>query len=161
MLHQHALQAGLALQVSSAGTHTVGLPVDPVAVQVLAQRGIDISGHQPRQLAPPIVAADGADLVLTMTRGHLRDVAVTGRAVFGRTLTLREAVRRLPLTAATDDARTRIAAAAAQRRPDDLLRPDDADDIDDPYGRGRNAVTHTADDLWRLTDQLVRLLHTR
>jgi len=33
--------------------------------------------------------------------------------------------------------------------------------MNDPYGRGRAAVERAADELWHLTDHLVRLLHTR
>ncbi|MBA3606135.1 MAG: hypothetical protein H0W46_09225 [Acidimicrobiia bacterium] len=36
--------------------------------------GIALDGHVSRVLDPTILATDGANLVLTMTRAHLRDV---------------------------------------------------------------------------------------
>ena len=56
-------------QVSSAGVSAlVGHPAEPDAVELMRERGIDISGHRARQLTPELVAA--CDLVLVMERGH-------------------------------------------------------------------------------------------
>lgn len=51
--------------VESAGLAAlVGYPADPIAVALLAERGIDISGHRARQLTPELVAR--FDLLLVM-----------------------------------------------------------------------------------------------
>ncbi len=86
--------AGLDVTVTSAGTRSVSLSVDVEAVHAMGQRGVDISGHVPRQLDRAILDHEGADLIVTMTREHLRTVATSGRMTFPRTFTLREVVRR-------------------------------------------------------------------
>ncbi len=51
--------------VESAGLAApVGRPADPLAVTLLAGRGLDLSAHRSRQLTPAMLAA--ADLVLVM-----------------------------------------------------------------------------------------------
>lgn len=51
--------------VESAGLAAlVGYPADPIAVALLAERGIDLSGHRARQLTPELVAR--FDLLLVM-----------------------------------------------------------------------------------------------
>ncbi|MEO0421522.1 MAG: low molecular weight protein-tyrosine-phosphatase [Pseudomonadota bacterium] len=68
----HALLAvalrerGLGVRVSSAGIRAcVGLPADPTSIQLMAERGIDISGHRGRQLLPKQVDADTLLLVMS------------------------------------------------------------------------------------------------
>jgi len=62
-----ALGGRPGFQVSSAGVSAlVGRAADPHAVALLAERGIDISGHRARQLTPELAA--GVDLVLVMDR---------------------------------------------------------------------------------------------
>lgn len=68
-------------EVSSAGIAAlVGRPADPFAVELLAERGIDISTHRARQLTPELLA--GADLVLVMDeaqRLHLERLSSSAR----------------------------------------------------------------------------------
>ncbi len=60
-------------QVSSAGVGAlVGHPADPMAVELMAARGIDITGHRARQVTPEMLAA--VDLVLVMEKGHQDEV---------------------------------------------------------------------------------------
>lgn len=55
--------------VESAGIAAlVGRPAEPHAVELLARRGVDISGHRARQLTPEQLAA--ADVVLVMEDGQ-------------------------------------------------------------------------------------------
>lgn len=59
-------ERGLGVQVSSAGVRAcVGLPADPTSIQLMAERGIDISGHRGRQLLPKQVDADTLLLVMS------------------------------------------------------------------------------------------------
>ena len=70
-LAQHLLaQMGANLwEVRSAGTNALdGSPPTPSAIQVLAERGIDISEHRAHQVTQ--VDLDQAQLVLTMTAAH-------------------------------------------------------------------------------------------
>jgi len=53
------------LQVSSAGVMAlVGHGADPIAVQIMSEKGIDISSHRARMLTEAIIR--DVDLVLTM-----------------------------------------------------------------------------------------------
>lgn len=72
-----------ALDVSSAGLSAlVGRPADPVALALLAARGIDASSHRARQLTAAMV--EGVDLVLVMERRQLADVEALTPAARGR-----------------------------------------------------------------------------
>jgi protein-tyrosine phosphatase len=69
--------------VTSAGIHAlVGRPADPLAVGLLAERGVDISAHRARQLTPDLLAA--SDLVLVMEDAHRRAIEGLSRASRGR-----------------------------------------------------------------------------
>ncbi|HQZ71718.1 MAG TPA: low molecular weight protein arginine phosphatase [Anaerolineae bacterium] len=57
------------VRVSSAGTWArAGVPATPSAVQVMAERDIDIGAHRSREVSAEIL--DPSDLILVMTRGH-------------------------------------------------------------------------------------------
>jgi protein-tyrosine phosphatase len=59
--------------VESAGLAAlVGRPADPIAVELMRERGLDISGHRARQLTEQLVV--GADLVIAMQQGHVRSI---------------------------------------------------------------------------------------
>lgn len=59
--------------VTSAGLAAlVGRPAEPLARQLMADRGIDIGAHRARQLTAEMVT--GADLVLVMEAGHQREL---------------------------------------------------------------------------------------
>lgn len=158
LLRARADAVGLDLVVSSAGTRKGPLPVDPVAVKALGEFGVDIAAHQPRRVTRDLVAAEGGGLILTMTRAHLRDIAVMGPGVFQRTYTLREAVRRLEVTPNGGDLPAMIAAAGEGRKPSDLMRDDPADDIDDPYNNGYAAVLKAATEIDQLVQRLIARL---
>lgn len=156
LLAHHIAAAGGHAVVASAGTQSVDLAVDPHAVEALTGLGLDIAGHRPRQLTRDLLATDGADLIITMTRGHLRHVATTDRKAFARTFTLPELVRRA-MSAARDmpaDLHGWVEAVGEGRRASELLGDDPADDVADPYGRGAAEVRRTANDI----DQLMREL---
>jgi protein-tyrosine phosphatase len=58
------------IEVSSAGIHALpGAETPPAATELLAGRGIDLSGHRGRQLEPSLT--DEADLILVMDRYQL------------------------------------------------------------------------------------------
>lgn len=64
-------------EVASAGVAAFpGSPASDGAVRIAEARGLDLSGHGSTPLTPEI--ADGADLILTMTSGHLMRVAELG-----------------------------------------------------------------------------------
>lgn len=56
-------------EVTSAGTWTVeNHPPAPLAVEVMAERGVDISSHRSHRLTPQDI--EDAHLVVVMTQGH-------------------------------------------------------------------------------------------
>ena len=62
--------AGTGRTVISAGvTALIGYPADPMAVEVCAARGIDLSQHRAQQASLPLLSS--ADLILGMDQGHV------------------------------------------------------------------------------------------
>ena len=72
LAREAAREPGLLLpEVGSAGVAAgEGLAATPAAVQALGERGLDLSGHSSRPLDDGLLRR--ADLVLGLTRGHLR-----------------------------------------------------------------------------------------
>lgn len=159
ILQHHLDEAGIDAVVTSAGTMGPnGLPVDPEAVAAVARWGIDLSAHQPRVFSKEIGAEDGADLIITMERQHLRHVVAADRRTWVRTYTLKELTRRIadagPM-ATQDGLASWTSALGTGRRAADMMRDSPLDDIADPYGLGRAAVTRTADELAMFLSGLV------
>ncbi len=70
-------------RIESAGLAALeGRPADPIAVELLAERGIDISAHRARQLIPELLA--DFELVLVMEEEHRRRIEELSRAARGR-----------------------------------------------------------------------------
>ncbi|TYP87183.1 protein-tyrosine-phosphatase [Blastococcus xanthinilyticus] len=132
--------AGADVDLVSAGTRAVvGSRMHPDSALVLSGLGGDAEGFVARQLEPWMV--EQADLVLTLTRDHRRDVLGLVPRALARTFTLREAadlLRALGDRRPGDDgdfaepARALVAALAAARPG---RSGGDGDDIADPIGR--------------------------
>jgi low molecular weight protein-tyrosine phosphatase len=124
------------VEVSSAGLQAVvGHGIDTSSATALAQLGIDPSQHRARQFEPWMAAY--ADLILTANREHRDQVMTELPVTFRRAFTMKE----FPVLAARvqrGDARTVVAAAAAERGRGEPIRPEDMD-VRDPY---RSAVPH-------------------
>jgi protein-tyrosine phosphatase len=139
LLEHHCVERALDVRVTSAGTHATGAQVEATMLEAMAQRGIDLSEHRPRLLDAEIIGTDGADLVVAMTREHLRAVAIMARGAFARTFTAKELARRVEVSnfnIGTDSAPTIanwLSTAGAGRSIRELLGDDPADDVDDPY----------------------------
>ena len=68
---QAALKGNSNIKVSSAGVGAlVGCPADEHAVELMKERGLDISGHVARQLTPELL--NQSDLILTLESKHKR-----------------------------------------------------------------------------------------
>jgi len=88
-LLKHALPG---LQISSAGISAmVGYGADPVAVRIMAELGIDISGHRARMLTE-VIARD-ADLILVMEDSQKAQLSIQYPYVYGKTYLLAEATK--------------------------------------------------------------------
>ena len=158
ILRDRLAKRGVDAVVGSAGLVLHGKPASAHAVSVLAARGIDHSAHRSRVMDTGIL--ESADLVLAMTREHLREAAVLNPSKFDRTFTLKEIVRRgesvgrrmpdQPLDEWLDK-------VAAGRDRTELLGHSAEDDVADPYGMERNDYERTCSEIESLIDRLVDL----
>jgi protein-tyrosine phosphatase len=74
---------GLHVKVESAGIGAlVGRPADPIAQALVAERGLDLSGHRARQLTPELIR--GFELILVMETEQQRAVVSMLPAARGR-----------------------------------------------------------------------------
>ena len=72
-LLRHALRGQEEISVESAGLGAlVDHPASDHAVELMQERGVDISSHRARQLTPELVK--NADLILVMEAGHKRAI---------------------------------------------------------------------------------------
>lgn len=160
-LLRHRLAAvGVDADVSSAGLHPGGRPATPHGVATMADRGLDLSGHRSRQIDAPLLLA--ADLVIGMTREHVREAAVLLPDVLGRAFTLKELVRTAAVTGPRrggEDLDGWLRRLAAERSRSDLLGVghDEELDVADPVGLGRADYERTARLLDGLLGQVVAL----
>jgi protein-tyrosine phosphatase len=160
-LLRHRLEAAAVsgVTVSSAGSLPAGHPATAEAVQVMAARGIDITDHESRLVTADLLEA--ADLVLAMTRGHVRDACVEVPAVFDRTFTLKELVRRgraVGPRGADESFDDWLAELSRERRPEQFLGDSPDDDVADPVGLPYRVYKRTAKELDALVDDLARLV---
>lgn len=80
---------GQAWKISSAGVWAVeGIPAAPRAVQVMAQRGLDVSGHRAQSINRELL--EQADLILTMERVQKESLTAVFPFVAGRVFLLGE-----------------------------------------------------------------------
>jgi len=160
LLRHHLERAGVDAAVSSAGLHPGGRPATDHGVATMAARGLDLSGHRSRALSRDLL--ERADLVLGMTREHVREVAVLDRPALDRTFTLKELVRAAESAAprGPDEPLPAWLRRVAGGRHRDLLGVDHdpAYDVEDPIGRGRQEYEATAHELDDLLRRLVALL---
>ncbi len=137
---------GARVTVSSAGTAGwEGSPAMPEAVEVAAERGVDISGHVATRLRPGMASA--ADLVLCMAGEHRDLIAREEPPAAGRTFTLKELVRLLEDGGHAEATPAARIAAAARDREAGTVRPDE--DVADPLGLpldGYRAIAAELDD---------------
>lgn len=131
---------GGPIRLESAGTRAVvGAPMDAASARALARLGGDPAGFRARQLTAAM--ANGADLILTMTRDHRREVLGYAPRALSRTFTLREAAALLATTTpeeleAGDGPRDRLRAVVSAIARARAHRAGSADDdVPDPVGR--------------------------
>lgn len=135
LLTRHLCARRLQVAAASAGTHGGELGVHEHTVRAARELDIDLSAHRSRLITSQLVAAEGADLVITMTREHLRHVIGLARDAWPRTFTLKELARRsVDLPFGLADFSSWRTAAADGRRAADLISASPLDDLADPYG---------------------------
>lgn len=151
LLADSVARRSLDVTVRSAGLMEVELPVDPIGVALMADRGIDITGHRPHRVTSDDVTS--ADLVVGMTRQHVRSLVTDVRSPFPRTFTLKEFERRfaaVPRASAPDLSGLHLGRTAAE-----LLGDSTEDDIADPFGRAKAAYIGCLAEIERTIGALV------
>lgn len=144
--------------VTSAGTGRYQAQLDPGTVAAAKEVGIDLSDHVSRTIDRPTIATDGADLIVTMAREHLRDVVGLDPGAWPRTFTLKELARRAVSVEPPRDGETfeqwrrRVAEG---RQASAMLKPDPADDVSDPYGRPGRFHQQMVAEVAQAVDQLI------
>jgi protein-tyrosine phosphatase len=149
---------GVTVPVASAGLLGGGRPPPPEVISVMAGRGIDVTGHRSRLVTVDDLTA--ADLILGLSREHVRHAAVLLPAAWPRAFTIRELLRRGQQAgprAPGEPLGDWLARAAGDRARRDLLGASPADDVADPAGGPLRGYQATADLLDRLTRDLVEL----
>ncbi|MBV8160271.1 MAG: hypothetical protein JO265_05050 [Acidimicrobiia bacterium] len=147
------------VRVGSAGLRFVGEPASAHGVDVLAERGVDLSGHRSRIVDRELL--EGSDLVLAMSREHLREAVLALPEVWPRAFTLKELVRRgevMGPRAPGESLEAWLARAHSGRNRLDLLGASPDDDVEDPIGLSRSDYEDTADELSNLVDRVVDLV---
>jgi protein-tyrosine phosphatase len=136
MLARELAARGQRARVTSAGVAAAGgAPVPGEVATVLAGYGLDVTGH--RSAAVTAGDLDGADLILTMAREHLRYAVVQAPLTWPRAFTLRELARRGARAgprAPGEPLAGWLARAHAGRSRMALLGDGEPDDVPDPFG---------------------------
>jgi protein-tyrosine phosphatase len=135
-----------------------GAPPPPEAVSALASYGLDISEHRSHR----VTAADlsGAELVLGMSRAHVRHAVVIAPEIWPRAFTLKELLRRGTETGPRrpgEPVADWLARVHEGRERAALLGDSPADDVADPIGGPPQAYTNTAALLNELMGRLAGL----
>lgn len=161
LLGRRLEDAGVKAVVTSAGMLFDGKPATDHGQAVMADRGLDTSGHRSRRLRPDIVSR--SDLVIGMARSHVREAVALAPDIWKRAFTLKEIVRRGEERggrAPGESLEDWLARLHAGRRLPDLLGESDADDVADPIGGPRRSYERTAEELDALTTRLAALIGT-
>ena len=155
LLVHHLKEIRVDAFVLSAGVHGDGVsPATPNATRVMGEYELDISQHRSLELARRFIT--GADLVIGMTREHVREVVVLDPSAFRRAFTLKELVRRSRAARRrSQPLRPWLEALGAGRELEALLGESPADDVHDPIGGPLREYRETAEELDRLVQQLV------
>jgi protein-tyrosine phosphatase len=156
LLRHRLAPLGGSVTVGSVGVLGNGGPASAEAVVVMAERGLDLSAHRSRPLETE--ALEAADLVLAMTRQHVREVCATAPGAWPRAFTLKELVRRCSVAAPRGPGHSLsdwLAVVGQGRSAADLMGSDPADDVDDPIGLDRETYRATAAEIDTLLAALV------
>lgn len=161
LLRRHLAAAGHEAVVTSAGVIGGRLEVHPFTIDAARMGGIDLTSHRSRRLTADLIATDGADLVIAMTREHVAQIVGLDKTAWPRTFTLKSLVRRsaaAPEGTPAGDWQTWLEALGADRHANELVRPDPADDVRDAYGLPAAAHMAMTADVNLLCEQLATRL---
>lgn len=156
---QSRLETVPHVEVKSAGFLHSGRPVAREVLGTMRRWGLDLSSHLSSSVDAAIETSP--DLILVMTRQHLRSLVDLDGRLFPRTFTLKEFVRLAEVEghrAGQEDIETYVRRVSAGRTFSALLSPDDSD-IADPIGRRKKAYDRCAEEIETHTSSIATLLY--
>jgi protein-tyrosine-phosphatase len=159
LLRRQLAEQGVTAAVSSAGFLPGGWPAMEPAVSVMADLGLDLSGHRSRTVSQEMVEA--SDLVVGMTRQHVVELALLAPTARERLFQFRDLVRRAETQGRrpTDQALGRwVRTIGGPGGGSRLLGSALEDDIPDPVGQPRAAYERTGRVLNDLSRRLAELI---
>jgi protein-tyrosine phosphatase len=161
LLARRLADEGVDATVRSAGTRAWRVGATDHSVTVMVERGLDISAHRNRQLAREDV--DAADLVLAMTRKHVKMAVARRPDAAERTFLVGELVRLgtvLGPRRPAEPVRHWLGRVAALRPADEPLGRA-VDEVPDPVGEPIDVYRETATRLDRDLSTVAALLAGR
>ncbi len=111
------------------------LAVDERMVEAGREIGVDIANHSPRRLTRELIDGEGRDLIVGLSREHLREIVALDPDAWTRTFTLKEVVRRCEAHrhALDVDPERWTGVLGEDRDLRHLLGDNPSDDVKDPY----------------------------
>lgn len=150
LLQREFDEARLPAIVRSAGTRGGELEIVPEVVRAASEFGIDLSAHKSRLLTGPIVRS--ADLIIAMSREHLRVVIDLDPSAWPVTFTIKEIARRSELLLVGSLTMSEwLAKLNSGRKVTDLLGDSPVDDLFDPYGGSYADYRRMVAEIYELT----------
>jgi len=146
-------------EIVSAGLLPAGRPMAPEALAAVEGSGRDMRGHRSRTVSAAEISQ--ADLVLGMTRAHVREVIGLVPGSWSKSFTLKELVRRGELRGSRVSGQALgdwLESVGRGRQRQDLLGSSAAEDVEDPIGGSPARFSETAEELRDLCQRLVALL---
>lgn len=159
LLQRRLAERAVAAHVTSAGFLEAGAPATDPAIATMAAQGMDISEHRSRKITEALV--DEADLVITMARQHLIDLALMVPGALPRMFQLVDLVQRAEQHGPRQPGETLaqwLAALGAGRSRADILAARMSDDVADPIGQSAVVYERTRKQLDDLFSRLAALL---
>jgi protein-tyrosine phosphatase len=145
--------------VASRGLLAGGRSAPPQVVAAAASLGVDLSRHVSAQLSTDELSA--SDVVMTMSRQHLREIVLRDPKVWPRAFTLPELVRRGETVGFRKGGQTIsewLEHVHEGRERKDMIGTVRRDEVADPYGGPDAGYRRMANALAELTDRLALLL---
>jgi protein-tyrosine phosphatase len=152
-------QYGIDIPLASAGLIEGNVESPREVVRAAANFGLDLTGHRSREFQPEMLMK--TDLVVTMTRRHVRAIAVSDAKAWPRTFTMRELIRRggdVGPRRSEQSLSKWLTLVNMGRQPINLLGADPNDDVSDPMGGVPDDYDEMVEALYGLTHELVGLL---
>lgn len=148
-LRHEAQRRGIGIDVRSTGTHAwTGRAATIDGRRVMADHGVPIDDHRTLELDRPLV--DWADLIIGMSREHVRETLRAFPDAAGRTFTMKGFLELLPSLPAYEDTGSWLEEAARLRDHGD---PPADQDIEDPMGERQEAYRRVAAEVKDLVER--------